>query len=685
MRELFFALLFLMTLAQSALAREFKKGEMLFRAAGCANCHASSGEGEPDLGGGTPIVSNFGTFYAPNISRNLANGIGGWTDDDFIAALREGVSPQGEHYFPAFPYPSYSKMTDDDILAIKNYIFSLPSSPQKNLEHVKGFLTKRPLMFAWKARYFQNPSGNPKEDIKVARGPITEDKAESTSWNRGAYLVEAVAHCTECHTPRDSLGGLIPSMWMAGAPVGLSGKIAPNITPDIRSGTGKWTKSDWEVFLRSARTPKGISVPGEMQQIIKGLDLLSASDISAMAEYLVSLKAVSTKSQEKSTEKLEAMSLPKVLGQSNGESIKTEIAEKLFTENVHPFLRQNCAECHSETSVYPAGPMHSHTNSKLAFKVFQRFLDWGNLNDSRLIKMANSQHFCTTYHYKCDQKDAISNGLVHIMENYVTDVRKGSLTAVPPKANSELTTVAKEVPPAEAAAAGSLTGNYEFITSQGLISLSDQSTIDFDLTPGFKGSPKREAHITARLKKLSGDYHQLTSLIMEATDGSYVINGIQILINGQPLGAQTGLERLERSFYFDKRLDSMAQSLTTMRPILHIRPNDRISLGISVLKDLNEFPAFLCKDSQLWDQVKVDLVLKTRFARSQETLMNKAELCYLIESKVDLRNPRRSVILEEVTDFWENDEANSRGSSLLWYINDWISNYKQRHPSHGVP
>lgn len=263
---------------------------MLFKAAGCVNCHS------PDLGGSVALKTKFGVFYTPNISSSPANGIGAWSDGDFLRALREGISPKGYPYYPAFPYHAFSKMKDEDILAIKAYIFSLPPSERVNRQLQLQFpYNERSGLWIWRKFYFANPTGNSLEDMKMSAGPFSPDRSRSPEWNRGAYLVEAVAHCTECHTPRDQMGGLIESQWMAGNAVGPTGKRVPNISPDKQKGTGQWSKEDWLTFLETGLTPEGDAVSGDMDEVIQGLSGLSPSDFSAIADYMMSLPAAQEK------------------------------------------------------------------------------------------------------------------------------------------------------------------------------------------------------------------------------------------------------------------------------------------------------------------------------------------------------------------------------------------------------
>jgi len=179
-----------------------EQGEYLVRAGGCFSCHTAAG-GQP-LAGGRALSTPFGTFYSPNITPDPETGIGGWTDAQFLRALREGVRPDGANYFPVFPYPSFTGITDSDALAIKAYLFSIPPVHRQNRPHDIGFpLSWRFLQIGWKMLFFKP-------------GPFRPTPERSAGYNRGAYLITALAHCGECHTPRNMLGAMRPSILLAG-------------------------------------------------------------------------------------------------------------------------------------------------------------------------------------------------------------------------------------------------------------------------------------------------------------------------------------------------------------------------------------------------------------------------------------------------------------------------------------
>ena len=265
----------------AAQAQDLGRGEYLFGAAGCAGCHTDVAAKGPALGGGRAFDTPFGRFYGPNISPDPTHGIGDWDDRDFIRALREGISPDGSNYFPVFPYAAFTGMTDRDILDIQAYLFSLPPVAVPSRPHEVDF------PFGWRAML------TPWKWLNFRPGPLAPDPARTEDWNRGAYLVEAVAHCGECHTPRDATGGLERDRAMAGARAGPEGKPVPNITPDRETGIGDWSGVDIAFFLLTGITPEGDAAGGLMAEVIeRSTRHLTAPDRAAIARYLGTLPPI---------------------------------------------------------------------------------------------------------------------------------------------------------------------------------------------------------------------------------------------------------------------------------------------------------------------------------------------------------------------------------------------------------
>lgn len=247
-------------------------GEQVFSAAGCASCHmapGATGSAQLVLAGGQRFPSPFGTFIAPNISSDPAQGIGGWSVLDLGNAIQRGVSPDGAHYFPALPYAAYAKMVPQDVVDLHAYLTTLPADATANQPHEIGFpFNIRRSLGLWKLLF----TG---QDWAV-QGDLTEEET------RGRYIAEAMAHCTECHTPRNALGGLDRSQWLAGAPdPSGQGRI-----PDIRPSALTWSKDEIVEYLTSGFTPEFDSVGGHMAHVVENMAKLPDTDRQAVAAYL---------------------------------------------------------------------------------------------------------------------------------------------------------------------------------------------------------------------------------------------------------------------------------------------------------------------------------------------------------------------------------------------------------------
>ena len=258
-----------------------KKGKYLFQASGGCSCHTNKEKDGNFLAGGRSIKTPYGIFFSTNITPDIESGIGKWSDEDFIRAMTIGVGPEGKHYFPVFPYTSFQLIRIEDLLALKAYIFSISPISQKNLPHKLILPVGRqiPMMF-WK-NFIWSPDN------------LELNSQKTENWNRGAYLVKALAHCGECHTPRNILGDLDYSRYMSGSKEGPEGELAPNITPDIKTGIGNWSKVDISFFLKNGIKPNGDYSQGSMAEVIElGYQFLTERDLNAIAEYLLSLTPI---------------------------------------------------------------------------------------------------------------------------------------------------------------------------------------------------------------------------------------------------------------------------------------------------------------------------------------------------------------------------------------------------------
>ena len=252
------------------------KGEVVFNIGGCANCHTA--KDGPALAGGDPLVTPFGTFYAPNITPDPETGIGGWTLDQFKTAIRRGRDPEGWPYYPAFPYTSYTQITDDDAAALKAYLDSVPPVRRPSHEHELSFpYNQRWALYVWQFVFF-------------SPGRFATDPAHDPQWNRGAYLVQAPGHCAQCHTPRNFAGALEESRAFAGAPNLVGKGRIPNISGDEAHGLGKWGTDDVVTLLKLGMTPEGDFVGGEMGKVVQhATGKLPDDDVHAIAVYIKSL------------------------------------------------------------------------------------------------------------------------------------------------------------------------------------------------------------------------------------------------------------------------------------------------------------------------------------------------------------------------------------------------------------
>ncbi|OSP54547.1 cytochrome c [Pseudoruegeria sp. SK021] len=253
-------------------------GALVFAAMGCASCHAAPEDGvDGELPGGKIFATEFGSFSAPNISPDPEFGIGNWSDPDIANAVLHGTSPEGQHYYPAFPYTAYQNAAPQDIVDLIAHLRSLPPMSTPSQPHDLAFpFNIRALMGPWKLLFAQ-PGW-------VVETDLTAEEA------RGRYLVEALGHCGECHTPRNLLGGLERDQWLTGAanPSG-TGHI-----PGITSDTLDWSESDLAYFLTSGFTPDFDTAGGSMVEVIENLAKLPEDDVAAIAAYL---KSVPGKSQ----------------------------------------------------------------------------------------------------------------------------------------------------------------------------------------------------------------------------------------------------------------------------------------------------------------------------------------------------------------------------------------------------
>lgn len=264
-------------------AGDAARGERIFWAGGCTSCHAApqaQGDAKLQLVGGLELHTPFGTFVAPNISSHPTDGIGNWSAGDFANAMLRGVSPAGEHYYPAFPYGSYARIAPADVADLYAFMKTLPAVEGVAPDHSLGFpFNIRRGVGMWKLMYLS-------ADPVVA---LPADAPEPVA--RGRYLVEGPGHCGECHTPRTFDGGPKKAQWLSGAAAAEGSGFVPNITPGD-DGIGNWSEGDIVTFFKDGFTPDFDSPGGAMAAVQQNIAHLSPDDHAAIAAYLKSIPAL---------------------------------------------------------------------------------------------------------------------------------------------------------------------------------------------------------------------------------------------------------------------------------------------------------------------------------------------------------------------------------------------------------
>jgi mono/diheme cytochrome c family protein len=281
--------------AAQAAEPDLKNGEYMYYAGGCGSCHAAPASDKCDDRasgdilkpvGGRCLKTEFGTFNVPNITPDNETGIGGWSEEDFIRAMREGTAPDGSNLYPAFPYSSYQRMKLEDIRDLWAFLKSLPAVTSNVPDHDLSFpYSIRSGLSVWKGLYLDGKTFEP-------------DPSKPEKINRGAYLVQGPGHCGECHTPRDSLGGKLEKKALSGAPEAEGSGYIPNITPH-KTGIGSWTEKDIVYALESGFTPSGDVMGGSMAAVQRNMAKLTKADLEAIAAYLRSVAPIENEAPKK--------------------------------------------------------------------------------------------------------------------------------------------------------------------------------------------------------------------------------------------------------------------------------------------------------------------------------------------------------------------------------------------------
>jgi mono/diheme cytochrome c family protein len=315
------------------------RGKALTIAGDCASCHTA--DPAKPFAGGKRIDTPFGAIYSPNLTPDRDTGIGAWSDDDFFRALRFGVAPDGSRYYPAFPYPNFTKLVRDDILAIRAYLTTL--APIRNTEpspELRWPLNYRVVMRGWNWLFFKP-------------GILQPDQQKGTAWNRGRYLVEGPGHCGACHTPKNIFGADRRGQAYGGGQV--AGMFAPRLDGAERSGLKSWSVDDIVEYLQSGRNAK--SHAGELMSevVVNSTSQMSDADIRAIAVYLKDLPAGAPEP---------VVSPPPQAQMTNGEKI----------------YRGACIACHEldgsgAPRIYPPLPGNANLQSAVPLSTLRVILD----------------------------------------------------------------------------------------------------------------------------------------------------------------------------------------------------------------------------------------------------------------------------------------------------------------------
>ena len=256
------------------------RGEYLVNIAGCVSCHTDSGNGGAHLAGGAELDTPFGSFFAPNITSDKENGIGAWSLEDFVRAMHLGAAPTGERYYPVFPYTSYTQISFADLHAMYDYLQKTPPSKAQNRPHETSWYMNRLLLPVWHALFFRPGVFQPGTD-------------HDDTLNRGEYIVNALTHCGECHTPRNPLGATRPALFLAGTQDGPDGDPVPNITSSETDGIGDWDEDELLLYLEEGELPDGDYAGGAMVDVIdNSTSLMDPTDLQAVVKYILSVPAV---------------------------------------------------------------------------------------------------------------------------------------------------------------------------------------------------------------------------------------------------------------------------------------------------------------------------------------------------------------------------------------------------------
>ena len=402
-----------------------KRGEYLAIAGDCTACHTAPGaDKSAKFGGGYPLASPFGVIYGTNISSDKEFGIGNWTDEEFVRAVREGVGKEGQQLYPAMPYDSFTKMKRDDVLAIKAYLMSQPAvhsaGPQTDLSFP---FNQRWGMRVWKWFNFD-------------KGELKNDPSKSADWNRGAYLVEALEHCGTCHTPRTLTMGMDNDKALSGGDLGAW--TAFNITPDKNAGIGNWSQEELVAYLKTGFVAGKASASGAMAEAIEhSLQHLSDSDLNAIATYIRSVPAVG---DEKQTKPRDAW------GQKDRDVYPVRAQGLSMDKSAAALFNASCAACHGKGGegigagfhAYPSLFHHSSTGSydnrnqvSVILNGVQRHMEKGEVMMPSFANQLDDEQIATLSNYVSKQFGNPAAATVTAKD--VGEMRKAADLTSPPK------------------------------------------------------------------------------------------------------------------------------------------------------------------------------------------------------------------------------------------------------------
>jgi len=341
-------------------------------------------------------------------------------------------------------------------------------------------------------------------------------------------------------------------------------------------------------------------------------------------------------------------------------------AKAVYMQRLYPFMQTNCAECHNEKAVDPAGPVHSNTDPNLAFPVFSKYINWNRPASSRIIKAVQSRHFCTDYNYNCKDSQKIADEMTALVTSYIEQV--GGSSSVPATPTGSSTGQATGAPRVDQTAQNKTPSpaNKLLFDNNQIVPKNDSFKLKWELNSVRTTPGSGLLEMRAEFRRYQDNYFRIESLSLLSDSGTtFEVQGVSLLINGQPTTAMTGFESIDRSIYFSNDANStfpdanlMQLLLSAEKPMLELNPKDRISISFNKLVEDKSFPTKLCKSNEMMTRA-VEVFNSTRGQRIPPS----KELCFAMESQIDIQHPRRSILIEQ---------NQALADQLLKMIQDWI-------------